>query len=275
MHPLRQFVREHLEQLLEMPYAGTKPTVFGKEPQMQSRLASFAGDTTNLAGVHKYMQSSKWKKLAKQAYVNFPYPVWIVPFAGAELDSSLSTIHGGFNSSMHGMGRGQLMTHEEAAGLFDSLGVDVSDIEPDAFIVFAISTVAAKDILPSPWMIFHAIFDDDVNDAFDLNTYSVLNDVFEGEMVDDLDLPGAGFPMAALMTMKSAREELIDNEGDAIAELMCQAILTHGGVKFRTELVDDNHEVLEWLADVKRRVDALGREVIQRAKGKVLIISVA
>lgn len=283
MNPLRQFIREELARLDEMPYAGTKPTVFGDDERSQGYY-NFETEP-NTKAIDRYMQSQTWATKAKQAYANFPYGVWVIPFAGAESDQKLSSVGGKHQRSyfttvpmLNNLQRSMLVGGKQRDVLLNDMGVNARGIAKGDLVIIPVASVAQKGVLPTPWMVFHAVFDD-------LDTTSRL---FGGTVLSDLveELTGAwndpeipidlskGDVVSRVLTMRSARDgKMNSGASDIVAEMMCQMLLTRDGLRFNTD--DLTHEEIEYLETVKQRLGHVAREVIRECAGKALIVSVA
>jgi hypothetical protein len=268
---LRRIVHEEARKILkEMPYAGSKSTVYGDDPEGMTGPSSLNLDEpTKSSAVDYYMQTPSWKEKAKRLYGNFPYPVWVIPFVGGEVDAKLSDIQSGFGHSPFGSRRSQLLPLAQQLKFLEKAGVDVSDIGVDDFVILALSTSVSKNAWPSPWMVFHALFDGSAD------TYGIsLEEIFEE--IDE-EGPLSGVDPNEVLTMGSARNSTLDSEwysnGDMQAELMCQALLTKGGIKFNTEGLEREQMLI--LNNLKKKCEKAARGVIYRSEGKLLVVSVS
>jgi hypothetical protein len=264
MHPLRQFIRQELTRIDEMPFAGVKSTVRG-DPKGLSQIGALIASEPNHVGVDKYMQSNTWSKKADQAYTAFPYSVWIVPMTASEWDSKIKNVVSDKQLPNLVNGRRVLLPlGGQGAKALNILGVDTSDMSSDDLVIVAMATVTAGNFLPSPWMIFHALIDGDGPQQFGTG---ILED-----MTDEIQFAPVDFRKNVL-TMKSARDGVIGTHRDMVAEMICQELLTKSGLHFNKDGL--NEEQLDYLDSVKQRIGFVAEKIMKDLRGKLLFASVA
>lgn len=142
--------------------------------------------------------------------------------------------------------------------------------------------------LPTPWMIVHAMFDSgDTSEATDIVWHSsvlqkctstILRLMQEygtsvGTMTSGEKRPGADKLFISALTMNSARTGQITTQNieDAVAEIMCQAILTSGGFVYKKT---GDAELDKVLSDIQSTV-SVARPAFEKAiRGKLINVDV-
>lgn len=257
---LRQIIKEELKRHVdEMAYAGS----LGSRPSPEPRkLSYFSGELEggpNPQGAEKFARSGRFKVLAEKHLANIPYPVWFAPLIG-----SLPR----FNDLND---RGVVMPlFPNGIERLKELGYDVpSEIQEDDVVILYTTMTTDRDFLATPWMIFHAMFDNGPGDRL-CNPHDdyMLDPLYSGVSEDDSQ------NMLSAFTMRSAREGILVTwaTADITAELMCQALLTRGGIKFNFDAADPAyHDNLRQLAqNFNREADEFRRNM----KGKFFIVAV-
>lgn len=175
----------------------------------------------------KYAQGPKWAETAMRLYENLPFTLWTAPYIG---------------TGKSGFGRGDLDRLGIRPSIFDevntrvrvlplesnlpgleSMGYDISKISPTDVVILYTTASVQKDIIPSPWMLFHAIFDN--ADPSIGNGSAELRQLVPSWS----KCVGAAGGLEKWMTMGSARSKSIGTSADASAEAMTQELLDRRG----------------------------------------------
>lgn len=277
---------EEITRIDEMPYAGNKAPVHGDVPEKMTKRSGLAGvflDKPNPKGVAKYMGSTAWSKLASRVYVKFPYPVWVVPFAGSDADPKLSHVFHETDGE-----RTKLLPLLTGFEILQRMGVDTSNISNDSLVILATASAIEQGFMPTPWMVFHAALDANRKGVFGFNIGDVFYEIVWGETMDGVVPPviwnsfvsgpewnpsPEGYPRT-ILTMKSGRDKRINSCSDIAPEMVCQELLTPGGLTF-SNTDGFNDEQKNYLRDVAHRVKQCAQAVIESCKGKMMVTSVA
>ena len=265
---IRRIIREEAKRALqEMPYAGS---LGGGEHPDPERRSGITGARNNPKAALRFAGSARFRSLAEKHLENIRHPVWFAPLGGAG-ESLLFDSQGDEDESE---------TSYYRLRVLDLVPDGVEKLERlkfeaparvgggDTVILYG-STSASKGTLGTPWMIFHAIFDS-LGDARALapgyREWAVDEEVGILYRSGDLSwLPA--------LTMASARNGEIVTYKDAVAEMVCQELLTKGGFRINEDApVDPEHlAALRILQSyVKGWADAFRRNM----RGKLIIVGV-
>jgi hypothetical protein len=265
---LRKIIREELDRMDEMPYAGSlDPVDSGSDmPSFTSDLG--ASDGMNKPGAERFAKSGRFKNLAVKHFAHIPYDVWIAPMIGVGAD-----VHDYVDDE-----RMRIEPLSKGIETLRSYGFKVpEEISPDDVVILYTTVSTTKDTLATPWMIFHAMLDN-INNVYDIApSFGELRDaLIYGDGEDDPDLaPIAGednYEWHSALTMASARNSALQSTGDALAEIMCQELLTTKGFVFNPEAVDP--EIAGALGVLRARVKKIAEEFRRNIKGKLIVVAV-
>lgn len=288
---MRQIIREEAKSALqEMPYAGNFEPASGERKASNFEDDAEAFDYRfNPSGAERYARSKKFRALAEKHFSHIPFPVWIAPLIGGAARTEVP----GYGATALGYGGGrsrQMVTPlvgEGLAALRDQgfSGVDSVDPRSD-LVIMASTTTGARVLLGSPWMIFHSIFHDEIGRQELAPTLNSLCDIAReagggsipaehAELLRSVisveNSHGRFFPA---LTMASARSGVVADFGeqDALAELMCQELLTGRGVRFNeSRIKPEDREAFELLETyIKLAADEFRRA----APGNLITVSV-
>ena len=265
---LRRIIREELERVDEMPYMGSMGPVRSKQkPDDEPALGR-----RNLKGAEKLATSSRFQKLAAKHFANIPGNVWVAPLVGVGADVVVPQDDRETRFRVENLAGGGV---ETLTGMGFSIPEGFST--DDTVILYSAET-SERGFIATPWMIVHAIFDSngDVEGSMLSPTWKELQysvgegygrSQFEAELGP---LIGADDWFEAL-TMASARNGEIGGAPDALAEIMCQELLTRGGFVFNEDALDP--EMLPAMEFMQALVKRAAGEVRKNIKGKLLIVA--
>jgi len=181
----------------------------------------------------KYAQSPKWAETAMRLYDNLPFTLWTAPYIGTgkagfgsgDLDKFgiRPSIYDPTNTRVRVL---PLTDHLES---LQAMGYDTSKINPTDVVVLYTTATVQKDIIPSPWMIFHAIFDNS-DPSIGNGSAELLRIVPSWPKCQ-----GAAGGLEKWMTMGSARSKTIGTSNDASSEAMVQELLDSRGFHLAPE----------------------------------------
>lgn len=160
--------------------------------------------------------------------------------------------------------------------------IDVSGVGPDdVVILYSASLVGSRSNWQkaTPWIIFHAIFEQDVEEAeyidFDLEKLSptyfkFLEQLLLGSPHNRISNKGK------VMTMASARAGFFGDGygiyGDSLAEMLCQELLVGHGLRLNMSAADPD-EVPLW-EEIRQVIKTSAQEVRANLPGKFIVVGV-
>jgi hypothetical protein len=173
---LRSLIREELERSIdEMAWGGhiglAQDEPYPNNPDYVSgEVASVNDAQGSRSRATKYAQSTAWADRAFKLYNNLPFTLWTAPYIGR----GKTDTPGEGNLDALGI-RPTIVNYDykpdayrvRSFPLVDSmdklthLGYDVSQIKPNDVVILYTSAATEASVIPSPWMIFHALFDSD------------------------------------------------------------------------------------------------------------------
>jgi hypothetical protein len=270
---IRQIIREEARKALqEMPYAGSLG-VRHSDSDEESFFASESPIGSNRKGAEKYAQSARFRNLAKKHFANIPYNVWVAPLIG---------VGAGVNDyvNFRQVRTNMVSLAPDGIRMLKDLGFNAPDqVGVDDVVILYTSMAMDKGFIATPWMIFHSMFDAAETQALHAPLFAKLADAITmGEETEDLPDPALE-PLSrddeawfGALTMASARKGKIGATTDAIAEIMCQELLTAGGFQINDEGAEE--EYIEALHSLKPFIKACADEFLLNIRGKLLIVSV-
>jgi hypothetical protein len=285
---LRRIVREELEDEIEEAHAGglgfayekgNEPESDESEPQDDDEWQRHVQDRAR--GAQRYARSGRFKKLAEKHYANLPFPVWTAPYIGNLND--ISTV---VDSSRRCYRMNVMDLGTDGKDLLRSHGYRTEVVGDDDLAILYTTGVADSAVMATPWMIIHAIFDSAdcanqlapgyswIADALTAGRgYTVGSgydtQTFLKSMAGDYAVSWQGY-----LKMKSALSTKINSPSDALAEMMCQELLTQGGLRFDFEGVDENDPIRRDLTWLGKQVKLKAEDFKKRARGKLIAIAV-
>jgi len=269
---LRRIIREEAKKALqEMPYAGSFEPRQSPDWELSDEERIEQGE--NPRGARKFSQSKRFKDLSQKHLANMPNNFWFAPLIGA---MTSVTQEGGQRFRA-------LPLDPDGLNDLKKFGYNLPDgiKSHDVIINYDIST-SNKDFLATPWMIFHAMFDSNAQEMTLCPSFAQLNELMlfiPGDKISDPNLA----PLAReqgyksekwfkALTMASARNGKLNVISDAIAEMMCQELLTSGGLRLDLGVVSpEYHEPLRILSDI---IMQCANEFRQNIGGKYIILAV-
>lgn len=246
--------------LSETPLAGIESPIFDPEnPKLTRRLRGETDDELNARtamqknATSKFFNSKKFNDNAVKLYANLSVPIYIVPMWSGEMRSLRNR-----NVNVH--------PHELlAAGLSEERLAELTAAVAEGAAVFVVAqSRLLKGALPTPWMIIHALFDDEndgvvtkyLGDTIEKMKFNVADVVYKTikdppdamapyrkESASEFDAPYEAFISG--LTMASAKGRNIQTTNDVVAEIMTQAVLTKAGFKYNEtgdEMIDAAYE---------------------------------
>ena len=269
---IRQIIREEAKKALqEMPYAGSFEPRQSPDWELSDEERIKQGE--NPRGARKFSQSKRFKDLSQKHLANMPNNFWFAPLIGA---MTIVIDEGGQRFRV-------LPLDPDGLNDLKNIGYNVPDgIKSDDVIINYDISTSHKDFLATPWMIFHAMFDSNAQEMTLCPSLAQLNELMiynPGDKISDPDFA----PLAReqghksekwfkALTMASARNGKLDAISDAIAEMMCQELLTSGGLRLDLGVVSpEYHKPLHMLSDI---IKQCANEFRKNIGGKYIIIAV-
>jgi hypothetical protein len=267
---LRRIIREEARQALqEMPYADSLESRDSPEPDM---ISAVGGElTVNRSGAKRFASSKKFKTLAKKHFSNIRNNIWLAPMIGA-MPSLVSEDSRRMRAEP---------LRPDGVNRLRALGYNLPDrIKGNDVVILYTSMVSVKYALATPWMIVHAMFDTIPETMSLCPSFMQIENLYDELAEEEFDNPalarllhinwfGGWFDA---LTMASARADEIASVSDAYVEMMCQELLTSGGLRLNLEAVDpEYHEALLALSDIVKQCAV---EFRQNIGGKLIIVAV-
>jgi len=258
----------------EMPYAGNLGGVEQPDDGRRSFSSDIFGPGGGRGAAAKYAGGKKFRELAEKHYANIPYPVWIAPMAGIGMGVT-DALDGGHRSGVRPL-------DGEAREFLRTQGFTGAERLGDGDLVIAVTVNSSlHTVLGTPWMIFHAMFDGygGINELIP-DYFNIYNAFYEGAAdpgaLDDIIPAIQGerwYGTGGVLTMASARGRGLSTGSDAIAEMMCQELLTSTGLKLNLDVVEDEEELKSW-ESLRMRIKKIADDFRKNARGKLLTIAV-
>lgn len=278
---IRQIVREEAKRALqEMPYAGDLGISHSTDQETESFISSNLSDVgVNRAGAEKYARSGRFKTLAKRHFDNIPYNVWVAPLIGVGSGAGVS-------DDPEDGGRGRVLDLvPDGIKLLERLKFEAPSRVGGGDLVILYSSMGTDTtFLATPWMVMHSIFDTNSMTDELIPGFQELNALLtygsdEGLDEDDVFMPLNNLTdnyentraVASTLTMASGRNGQIAGSGDILAEMMCQELLTKGGLRINFEPVRDNPEIEAAIRELARRVKRMAADFRRNAQGKLIV----
>ena len=269
---IRRIIREELEkQVDEMAYAGSLGIRHAPEDPDESGFDY----VPNRKGAERYARSGRFRTLAEKHYANIPFPVWVAPMIGKGA----------------GVDLGRRPTpritvqdlNPDGIQKLQDLGYSIpEDLDSDGLVILYTAITTGRWTMATPWMIFHSIFDSNSDIVGELSpSFTEIFDYLSGDIDFDarpdlMPLEDTGdfiVPWRVALTMKSAREGTVTTSGDAFTEMVCQELLTSGGLRVNYDKVDEETaDAIRIIADHAKRAAA---EFRRNARGKLITVAVS
>ena len=278
---LRQVIREELQSDIEEAHADGLGFAYEKgnesesddlEPQDDEEWQRHVQDRAR--GAQRYARSGRFKRLAEKHYANLPFPVWTAPYIGNI--EGISTVVSKF-SDCYRMGIMDLGTSGKAT--LRKFGYSIDGVGNSDLVILYTTGVANAAVMATPWMIIHSIFDSATCADHLVKDYSAIERVLttgkgDAEMFLKNIAGDDAVEWQSYLTMKSARDRKINSPSDALAEMMCQELLTSGGLRLDFSGVDENDPIRNDFIWLKRQVKWKAEDFRKKARGKLIIIAV-
>ena len=266
---IRRIIREELEkQVDEMAYAGSLGVRQSPDEEGTSFFSVEVADEPNRPGAEKFARSRRFRTLAEKHFANIPGNVWVAPLIGIADDV--------YDSADDTRVRAVPLVPDGIERL-EELGYEApARVGRDDIVILYTTMSTGKSIMATPWMIFHAMFDNvDLGGSL-CPSYSELFSSIVYEDTDDPDLillgGGEAAGWAGALTMKSARDGLVELATDAFAEIMCQELLTSGGFQINDRGAAPKY--VEALHALKPHIKRCADEFRQNIRGKLVTVAV-
>ena len=235
---LRQLIREELEKHIdEMAWGGhiglAQDEPYPHNPDYVSGEVATVNDARgSRSRATKYAQSDAWASRALTLYKNLPFTLWTAPYIGSgkrekldAVDIRPTIVNYNYEPDAYRVRSFPLADNMDK---LTQLGYDVSQIKPDDVVILYTSASTDASVIPSPWMIFHALFDSDGGQGEPPGLLQIVPSWSRSRWaVND--------SLASWMTMYSARQGLIGTQADAAAEAMAQELLDKQGFHLAPE----------------------------------------
>jgi len=152
----------------------------------------------------------------------------------------------------------------------------------DLVILYS-AMVTDINFLATPWMVMHSIFDTNSMTEELIPGYQALNNMIvfgDTEPEDDALMPlmnltdnaEASEYVVRRLTMASARNELLAGGGDILAEMMCQELLTKGGLRINFTTAPEKENALsKAIRALASRVKLMAADFRRNAQGKLIV----
>jgi len=267
---IRQVIVESNDELNEMPFkAATKTLV---QPGAEEYMID--PEKERLRKVEKFHSGSKFKKDAEWAFRFFDQDIIVVPlFPNHYMDPKKRVA---FHDRKNVMGGPAVLDAMIKNGHIpddpDVIPELRSALDGGATVVFTKSTGVGRGIMPSVWMIFHAMFDSDVVheeiDPIKKQLIPLVNRLW--------NLSGAKY-----LTMGSTKsEDGISDAPNAVSEIMTQAALDSRGFNFKlpdpkSPNAEEITNILNEIKDVLKDLRVNVHKIMSNKKGKIIVVSTA
>jgi len=276
---MRRIIREEVEQAVdEMAYAGDLGVRRSTDQESESFISSnLSSKGVNRDGAEKYARSGRFKTLAKKHFDNIPYNVWVAPLIGVGSEA-------GVDDDPEFGNRGDIMDLvPEGIEMLERLGFEApARVGGDDLVILYSAMGTGQDFLATPWMVMHSIFDtnsmtEELIPGFrELNAWLVYGDA---EIEDDALMPlvnltdnsEATEDVTQTLTMASARNGQLAGGGDILAEMMCQELLTKGGLRINFNTVQEKPEMERAIRALARHVKRMAADFRRNAQGKLIV----
>jgi hypothetical protein len=267
---IRQVIVESNDELNEMPFKAVTKTL------VQPGAEKFMVDPKKerLRKVKKFHSGSKFKKDAEWAFRFFDQDIIVVPlFPNHYMNPEKRTA---FHDKTNVMGGPAVLDAMIKNGHIpddpDVIPELKSALDGGATVVFTKSTGVGTGIMPSVWMIFHAMFDSDIIheeiDPIKKQLIPLVNRMWS--------LSGAKY-----LTMGSTRsEDGISDAPNAVSEIMTQAALDSRGFNFKlpdpkSPNAEEITNILNEIKDVLKDLRVNVHKIMSNKKGKIIVVSTA
>ena len=252
MGDLRRLIEQNIN---EMPLAAIQDP--GQDPHDPRGDGDYDEDAM-IAQPHvkKYFKSKQFHDKAIKAYYTLSVPVYVVPVWTSQYGDPLSRTTEILESEQ--------LEYLTTRGISPDRAQQLSDALKRGSAVFVVKVAKlVSGNLPTPWMIVHAMFDQDgvwaMTEYVD-RVIANLQEAFPDEV---------GYKR--VLTMASARNNQILNNTDAASEIMCQAILTSSGFTYNSTKNTHVNNTLDEIAYIVKDARSAFEAYI---KGKMISISV-
>lgn len=246
--------REFWADLKEAPLADiTEPG----EPKFVS-----SGSSQDVKSVQKFFSGKKFRDDAVKYYDRLSLPIYVVPTFNPN----------NINRSSFFEPNKAATILSQRAQLSDEKIVEIEhalDAGATCWIVCALKLT--KNFLPTPWMIIHAMFDNERSNVFQKIAPNCLENCKElFNILGPRQIHNA-------LTMASARNKKVYGYRDIYAEIMCQAILTKDG--FRYNQIKGSDPIAEkanlCLDQIKIDVSSARKNFESIVSGKLVAVDVS
>jgi len=275
---IRRIIREESQRALqEMPYAGDlgvgRDSYRDEDPDAPRSFTAGGSHEPNRKGAEKFARSARFKKLAEKHLANIPGSVWIAPLIGVGSNADVNDDPSGYTQN-----RVRLTPLvPDGIELLERLGFEApARAGGDDTVILYSSMTTEKDFMATPWMIFHSMLDS--GDSVD--RISPLYQELSGMLIWPRAAPPEiraitgenEYKWTGALTMASARAGKVGATSDALAEIVCQELLTKGG--FQVNPAGAAPEYVEALQALKPYIRRIADEVRSSIRGKLVATAV-
>lgn len=283
---MRRIIREEARRALqEMPYMGDLGVRHSKHKERNSFISSELSGTSNRKGAEKYAGGEHFRALAQKHFDNIPYGVWVAPLIGVGWEAGVSD-----NPESESRGRVMKLV-PDGIKLLENIGFESpARVPPGDLVILYSAMTTDRGFLATPWMVMHSIFDsNNLSDSLipgfnSLNAFLVYGGEDDGDF-DDIaifnnanDNDAVTSALVSTLTMASARNENLGNPSDALAEMMCQELLTKGGLRLNFDALSvqgdvgvSDDELRDSIRALGRRVRRMADDFRRNARGKLIV----
>ncbi len=266
---IRRIIREEIEkQVDEMAYAGNLGVRRSPDEESTSFFSDEVALEPNRPGAEKFARSGRFKTLAEKHFANIPGNVWVAPLIGVADD---------VYDSAEGTRVKTTPLVPDGIERLEELGYETpARVGGDDIVILYATMSTGPDIMATPWMIIHAMFDSAESvESVCPSFLELVGNLMYGEVEDpDLEALASDYDIdwAGALTMKSARDGRVQVPSDAFAEIMCQELLTSGGFQINERGAAPKY--VKALHALKPYIKRCADEFRQNIRGKLVTVAV-
>ncbi len=278
INELKTLVRKVVKQINEAPFAGVEPGVYIGNYERET----FPGETTDLKAIDKFYRNPSYEKKANWAYAGYSIPIYVVPMVGI-------SILGYYNDNS----RVQIFSKEKFKELVEKSNSSIdlekvfANLDAGACYIVSSSNYLSRGALPTPWMLFHAMFDNIGMGDFDFDVetgkfdsypretpssmyplYNFIGKIYhlidehyhEGKIIDE---------MSKRLNLKNI--DKISSVEDTLAEMMTQELATKSGLQISL-LGDEDDKFWQQILTVIKSAN-LKKRMENVLRGQIVVVS--
>ncbi len=162
INELKTLVRKVVKQINEAPFAGVEPMISTRTPERQEIYDNLEknynydslGRTSNPKAIDRFHRTSFYQRKANWAFAGFDMPVYIIPFIKERENFRRR------NARMKFISKDEFVDIVKESGQEIDVEKVFSNLDSGACYILSRTNYLSKGFLPTPWMILHALFDD-------------------------------------------------------------------------------------------------------------------